>query len=42
MHLIKILFVSLVFVSSNAKANEAKNWLNQEIDIIISAYQNKK
>ena len=40
MHLIKILFVFLVFVSFNAKANEAKNWLNQEIDIIISAYQN--
>lgn len=40
MHLIKILFVFLVFVSFNAKANEAKNWLNKEIDIIISAYQN--
>ena len=40
MHLIKILSVFLVFVSFNAKANEAKNWLNQEIDIIISAYKN--
>ena len=40
MHLIKILFVFLVFVSFNTKANEAKNWLNQEIDIIISAYKN--
>ena len=40
MYLIKILFVFLVFVSFNAKANEAKNWLNQEIDIIISAYKN--
>ena len=40
MHLIKILFVFLIFVSFNAKANEAKNWLNKEIDIIISAYQN--
>jgi len=40
MHLIKIFFVFLIFVSFNAKANEAKNWLNKEIDIIISAYQN--
>ena len=40
MHLIKILFVFLIFISFNAKANEAKNWLNKEIDIIISAYQN--
>ena len=40
MHLIKILSVLLVFVSFNVKANEAKNWLNKEIDIIISAYQN--
>ena len=40
MHLIKILFIFLIFISFNAKANEAKNWLNQEIDIIISAYQN--
>ena len=40
MHLIKIFFVFIIFVSFNAKANEAKNWLNQEIDIIISAYKN--
>ena len=40
MHLTKILFVFLIFVSFNSKANEAKNWLNKEIDIIISAYQN--
>ena len=39
MHLIKILTILLVFVSFNVKANEAKNWLNNEIDIIISAYQ---
>jgi len=37
---IKILFVFLILISSNVKANEAKNWLNKEIDIIISAYQN--
>ena len=40
MHLIKILFVFLVFVYFNAKENDAKNWLNQEIAIIISAYKN--
>jgi ABC-type transporter MlaC component len=40
MHRIKILFVFLIFISFNAKANEAKNWLNKEIGIIISAYQN--
>jgi len=40
MHRIKILFVFLIFTSFNVKANEAKNWLNKEIDIIISAYQN--
>ena len=40
MHRIKILFVFLIFISFNAKANEAKNWLNKEINIIISAYQN--
>ena len=43
MHRIKILFVLFVFlilISSSVKANEAKNWLNKEIDIIISAYQN--
>jgi ABC-type transporter MlaC component len=40
MHRIKILFVFLIFISFNVKANEARNWLNKEIDIIISAYQN--
>ncbi len=40
MHLIKILFVFLIFVSFNVKASGAKNWLNKEIDIIISAYKN--
>ena len=40
MHLIKILFVFLILISSSVKANEAKDWLNKEIDIIISTYQN--
>ena len=40
MHLIKILFFFLVFISFEVKADEAKNWLNKEIEIIISAYQN--
>ena len=40
MHLIKISFFFLIFLSLNANANEARNWLNQEIDIIISAYKN--
>ena len=40
MHLIKVLTVCLILVSFNVKANEAKNWLNKEIDIIISAYKN--
>ena len=40
MHKIKILFVFLILISSSVKANEAKDWLNKEIDIIISAYQN--
>ena len=40
MYMIKILFVFLIFISFNAKANDAKNWLNKEIDIIISSYQN--
>lgn len=39
MHLIKILFFFLIFISFEVKANEAKNWLNKEIEIIISAYQ---
>ena len=40
MHRIKILFVFIILISSSVKANEAKNWLNKEIDIIIAAYQN--
>ena len=40
MQLIKILSFFLVFISFEVKANEAKNWLNKEIEIIISAYQN--
>ena len=40
MHKIKILFVFLILISSSVKANEAIDWLNKEIDIIISAYQN--
>ena len=40
MHWIKILFVFLIFIPFNVQANEAKNWLNKEIEIIISAYQN--
>ena len=40
MRLIKFLYIFLVFVSFNAKANEVKDWLNKEIDTIISAYQN--
>ena len=40
MHLIKILSSFIVLLSFNVNANEAKNWLNKEIDIIISAYQN--
>ena len=37
---IKIFFVFLILISSSVKANEAKDWLNKEIDIIISTYQN--
>ena len=40
MHRIKILFVFLIIISTSVKANEARDWLNKEIDIIISAYQN--
>ena len=40
MHLIKILSSFIIFLSFSVNANEAKNWLNKEIDIIISAYQN--
>ena len=42
MHFAKYLSIFLIFfVSINASANDAKNWLNQEIDIIISSYQNE-
>ena len=40
MHRIKILFVFLIIISTSVKANEARDWLNKEIDIIISSYQN--
>ena len=40
MHLIKILSYFIVLLSFSVNANEAKNWLNKEIEIIISAYQN--
>ena len=40
MHLVKILSCFIVLLSFSVNANEAKNWLNKEIDIIISAYQN--
>ena len=35
-------FLLIFFISVNTKANEARNWLNKEIDIIISAYQNEE
>ena len=34
------LFLFISIFAANANSNEAKNWLNGEIDIIISAYQN--
>ncbi len=40
MRFIKFFYIFLVFLSFNAKASEVKNWLNKEIDTIISAYQN--
>jgi phospholipid transport system substrate-binding protein len=40
MHLIKILSSFIVLLSFSVNAIEAKNWLNKEIDIIISAYKN--
>ena len=41
MRSIKIFLFLFVFIcAANANSNEAKNWLNGEIDIIISAYQN--
>ena len=37
----KIFFsLVIIFIPLNLKANEANDWLNKEIDIIISAYQN--
>lgn len=37
----KFFITFIIFlIPLNAKANEAKNWLNKEIDIIVSAYQN--
>jgi len=41
MRIVKFLsFLFVLFVSYNANANNAKNWLDREINIIISAYQN--
>ena len=40
MRSVKLISFFLIFISFSAKANEAKNWLHKEIDIIISAYQN--
>ena len=41
MHQIKFFsFLLFFFIFSEAKANDVKDWLNKEIDIIISAYQN--
>ena len=42
MHLIKFLLVNcILLISPLVSASEAKKWLNKEIDVIISAYQNK-
>ena len=42
MQLIKISFFFIILsFGLSAKANDAKNWLNKEIDIIISAYKNQ-
>lgn len=42
MRIIKFLsFLFVLFVCYNVNANDAKNWLDREINIIISAYQNK-
>ena len=41
MRSVKIFLFLFIFIfTTNANSNEAKNWLNGEIDIIISAYQN--
>ena len=36
-----LFFILISFISIQANANEAKNWLNNEIDLIISAYKNE-
>ena len=42
MHTLRFFFISLfLLVPLNVSANEAKNWLNKEINNIISAYQNE-
>ena len=42
MHLFKFLLVNcILLISPLVSASEAKKWLNKEIDVIISAYQNK-
>ena len=41
MRIVKFLsFLFVLFVCYNVNANDAKNWLDKEINIIISAYQN--
>ena len=40
MRSINFFFITLILLSFNAKANEAVNWLNKEINFIISAYEN--
>ena len=41
MRIVKFLsFLFVLFVCYNVNANDAKNWLDREINIIISAYQN--
>ena len=39
MQSIKFFFITLVLLSFNAKANDAVNWLNKEINFIISSYE---
>ena len=41
MQFLKIILILLIFTPFNVKANEAINWLNKEVEIIISAYQNE-
>ena len=42
MSFIKIFFsLIIIFIPINLKASEASKWLNEEIDTIISAYQNE-